>query len=64
MARFIKRIFSFLYIGFIFHEKHKNLNILAICLTNFREDATSVLSTIDMPTNYVGITSGRRGLVY
>ena len=48
MARFIKRIFPFFYIGFIFHEKQKILNIFAICLTNFGEDTTSVLSAINV----------------
>ena len=48
MAHFIKRIFPFFKIDFIFHVKQKKLNIFVIYLTNFGQDTTCVLSAIDM----------------
>lgn len=47
MAHFTKRIFPFFKIGLIFNVKQKKLNIFTICLTNFCEDTTFVLSAID-----------------
>ena len=48
MAHFIKRIFPFFKIDFIFHVKQKKLNIFVIYLTNFGQDTTCVLSAIDI----------------
>lgn len=51
MAHFTKRIFPFFKIGLIFNVKQKKLNIFTICLTNFCEDTTFVLSAIDIQVN-------------